>query len=111
MAFLLLPAGSAGSDHGLLGVNREYTNPYIMWPGLTEEDAPAPAVAAARSARRAAPTRPLRDPRRGGSQTRPTGTPARSERVRDDCPEPRSARVSPRLDMFVVCSYTPRLDI
>ncbi len=110
-AFLPLPAGSADSDHGLLWVNHKYTDPQIMFPGLAEEDAPAPATAAARSARRAARARPRQDPRRGGSQARPTGTPARSEGVRDVCPEPPSARASSALDLFVVCSYTPRLDI
>jgi secreted PhoX family phosphatase len=39
IGYLPLPAGSKSSDHGLLCVNNEYTDPHIMFPGMTEDDA------------------------------------------------------------------------
>jgi secreted PhoX family phosphatase len=40
VGYLPLPVGSDSSDHGLLSVNNEYTDPHIMFPGMTEDDAP-----------------------------------------------------------------------
>lgn len=37
-AFLPLPRGSAGSEHGLLWVNHEYTQAHLMFPGLADRD-------------------------------------------------------------------------
>ncbi len=36
--FLPLPLGDKTSDHGLLVVSHEYATPFLMFPGLTDED-------------------------------------------------------------------------
>lgn len=41
IAFMPLPAGSNASDHGLLFVNHEYTNPHVMFPGFADDKAAA----------------------------------------------------------------------
>jgi secreted PhoX family phosphatase len=38
IAYIPLGEGEAASAHGLLVVNHEYAAPYLMWPGLTDED-------------------------------------------------------------------------
>ena len=37
IAYLPLPRGSTSADHALLAVNHEYADPYIMFPGVTDE--------------------------------------------------------------------------
>jgi secreted PhoX family phosphatase len=37
IAYLPLPRGSNTADHALLAVNHEYADPYIMFPGVTDE--------------------------------------------------------------------------
>ncbi len=39
IAFMPLPKGAKGSDHGLLCVNNEYISPNVIFPGMTEDDA------------------------------------------------------------------------
>src|SRR4051794_13990250 len=39
IGYLPLPVGSQSSENGLLCVNNEYTDPHIMFPGMTEDDA------------------------------------------------------------------------
>jgi secreted PhoX family phosphatase len=41
IGFVPLPQGSAATEHGLLCVNHEYISPNAMFPGMTEDDAPA----------------------------------------------------------------------
>jgi len=45
LAFLPLPQGGGGSDHGLLWVNHEYSQLHMMFPGLTARDAVEKATA------------------------------------------------------------------
>ncbi len=40
IAFMPLPKGSQGSDHGLLCVNNEYASPNVMFPGVTWDNMP-----------------------------------------------------------------------
>ncbi|HEX9461085.1 MAG TPA: alkaline phosphatase PhoX, partial [Alphaproteobacteria bacterium] len=40
LAYMPLPLGSHSSDHGLLWANHEYTESYMMFPGLSRKDVP-----------------------------------------------------------------------
>ena len=93
IGFLSLPAGSKSSDHGLLVVNHEYTNPELMFANY---QVPNPAYVATPAA---TPDATPVDTAAGSPDGTPVGTPvAAAEEIPEFIPNPTRAIVDTELE-------------